>query len=327
MEDGTPGKERFVEPFNRSFDPSSEPPTARKLFTVASWEEALAPDAVRALLLCAELRAAWQREVKRVEVLERRLEHAEEKRQESERVAEQALKLANGVIAAVRSVQKEKEQTSSSFSSASGRRPSYADPREAAAAAAAAQHRPRPHATDDSHFTRRVVGGVSAIHCALCNYSCGTMSALDRHRATAHGLKLSPSRAQATHTSHGALTLAVPGCRSPVSHSWPASRPRSPPRAPSSGLGVAEIPPDLDQRFGLHGPDQNPSPVLHRGHSHSSVVRRAAQLRHGSQHAAAAATAEDGSSCAYAAPSVSWLRACGVANASRARSREQQSGL
>lgn len=279
----TPNRRADAEVRRLSFDLASadSPAVSRKLFI----QEPPA-DLVAATVLIAELHRAWQRECSRAAKLERELAATREKQLESERVAEHALKLANGVISAVRSVQKEHRKPASREGSRAGsRRSSGIGLRDASAAAAAAAAFKPSSSSAQTEYTRRVVDGVSVIQCALCcKYTCGTLSALERHRASVHSIR---------HKAESSLSAAVPVFRPP-----PPFNPRSPPLDPS-------------ERFGLHGPERDPK---HRAARSDGVTYSPPKLtRPASSENAAACSAS------YAAPSVSWLRACAVANKSRAR--------
>ena len=284
----------------KSFDLTAEAPAAsRQLFPATL----VAPsDPAEAAALIARLHEAWSHEHARAAELELKLAAAQDMQRESERVAEHALKLANGVIAAVRAVQR----TDRPGSRAGSRKPSDAGMHAAAAAAAEAYFKsgvaPSSEGEADARCTRRVVGGVDVIQCAFgtCSYTCGTLRALERHRAAAHSLACAP-----------VCCAPVPAFRPP-----PPYVPRRPPRAPSSGLGVADVPPDLSERFGLHAAEASPPPQLKRAASHAV----AAVAKPPMQRALSVAGASGGGGgVSYAVPSAAWLRACGVANASRAR--------
>jgi hypothetical protein len=166
-------------------------PTSRQLFRRTKPEPS---GGAEPFILAAELLRTVQLMRGRIEELEGQLVKSEAKRLEAERVAEHALKLANGVISAIKTVSK----------------PAQRPPRKAA---------------EETLFTRCTVDGVSVMQCALCAFTCGTLSALNRHRANAHALQ---------HCDGECAAACSPSRRQ-------NALARSPPRAPSSGLGRADM--------------------------------------------------------------------------------------
>lgn len=193
----------------RGWDDRAASVAARKLLVVdtkLSSPNTPDDDPTSMAILCAELHSAYRLEQQRAAALERRLHEMEMRLQDSERIAEHALMLANGVLSAVHA-----SQSGRPCDEPGDKPPVPAPASTAPAAPEEPVYEPFDQPRAPAGGRRQVVGGVSVIRCDTCGFTCGTKAALGKHIATAHGLKPTPQRT------------------------------RGPPPARSSGMGVADL--------------------------------------------------------------------------------------
>ena len=152
----------------------------------------------------------------------------------------------------------------------------------------------------------------------MCAFTCGTPSALERHRANVHSLRASTQ-----------LAAAI------------APQARMPQCSGSEGSGLGQLREDEDDRhshtrasdatagsFGSADAGGAPrTPMLARANTTATSSSLSIQAGLPTLARANSVCSQEGSlvvapdTGTYAEPSISWLRACAVANAARARAR------